>query len=67
MKKLMEWIKGYALTYAVDYLKNNKDKFVAKMNRKIDLPLLDEKKEAALLNAIFETVLEALDDKDTSK
>jgi len=60
----MEWIKGYALTYAVDYLKTNKAKVVAKLNKKIDLPLLDEKKEAALLNSLFEIILEALDDKD---
>ena len=63
MKKLVAWIKGYALTYAKDYLKNNKAEVVAKLNKRIDLPLLDEKKEADLMSAIYDVLLEAFDDK----
>ena len=64
MKKLLAWIKGYALTYAVDYLIHNKKEIIAKLNKKIDLPLLNEKKEAELMSAIYEVILEAFDDKD---
>ena len=63
MKKLVTWIKGYALTYAKDYLKNNKAEVVAKLNKKIDLHLLDEKKEAELMTAIYDVLLEAFEDK----
>tara|TARA_Y100000593_G_C4316600_1_gene341265 strand:+ start:1897 stop:2094 length:198 start_codon:yes stop_codon:yes gene_type:complete len=63
MKKLTEWIKGYALVYARDYLKKNKASVVRKLNKKIDLPLLDEKKEADLMSAIYDVLLEAFEDK----
>ena len=67
MKKLMEWIKSYALTYAVDYLKNNKDEIIAKLNKKVDVKFLNEKQEQKLLESCYEVVLEAFDDKDDKK
>ena len=62
MKKLVEWIKSYALVYAGDYLKKNKSSIIKKLNKKIDLPLLDEAKEAALMSAIFDVLTEAFED-----
>tara|TARA_R100000458_G_C8278259_1_gene254169 strand:+ start:3660 stop:3863 length:204 start_codon:yes stop_codon:yes gene_type:complete len=67
MKKLMEWIKSYAMTYAVDYLKNNKEEIVSKLNKKIDVKFLSESQEQKLLESCYEVVLEVFDDKDTSK
>ena len=62
MKKLIAWIKSYALTYAKDYLKTNKDEIVVKLNKKVNLPVLNEKQEAKLLEAVYEVVLEVFDD-----
>ena len=62
MKKLVEWIKSNALVYAVAYLKKNKSSIIKKLNKKIDLPLLDEAKEAALMSAIFDVLTEAFED-----
>lgn len=63
MKKLVKWIKSYALVYARDYLVKNKTTVIKKLNKKIDLPLLDEKKEADLMSAIYDVLLEAFEDK----
>tara|TARA_Y100000004_G_scaffold99831_1_gene111896 strand:+ start:124 stop:318 length:195 start_codon:yes stop_codon:yes gene_type:complete len=63
MKKLMNWVKSYALSYATDYLKNNKDEVIAKLNKKIDVKFLNEKQEKALLEATYDVVLEVFEDK----
>jgi len=66
MKKLVEWIKGYALTYAKSYLKTNKEQIIVKLNKKIDLPVLSEKQEGKLLEAVYDVVLEVFDDSDSA-
>ena len=65
MKKLVEWIKGYALTYAKSYLKTNKEQIIAKLNKKVDLPVLSEKQEGKLFEALYDVVLEVFDDSDS--
>ena len=67
MKKLLAWIKGYALTYAVDYLIHNKKEIIAKLNKRIDVKFLSEKQEQKLLESVYEVLLEAFDDKDDKK
>ena len=66
MKKLVKWIKGYALTYAKSYLKTNKEQIIVKLNKKIDLPVLSEKQEGKLLEAVYDVVLEVFDDSDSA-
>ena len=66
MKKLVEWIKGYALTYAKNYLKTNKNQIIVKLNKKINLPVLSEKQEGELLEAVYDVVLEVFDDSEDS-
>ena len=66
MKKLVEWIKGYALTYAKSYLKTNKEQIIAKLNKKVDLPVLSEKQEGKLFEALYDVVLEVFDDSDSA-
>ena len=57
MKKLTNFLKGFAIDYVIKYLTNNKDEVVAKLNKEIDLPILSEKKEKDLLDAIYDTTL----------
>jgi len=66
VKKLVEWIKGYALTYAKNYLKTNKNQIIVKLNKKINLPVLSEKQEGELLEAVYDVVLEVFDDSEDS-
>ena len=71
MKKLLKWIESYIVDYlkanpnkaidiAVNLFEKNKDKFIKSANSKIDLPMVSEKKEAELLEALFEFVIEKL-------
>ena len=62
MKKMVEFLKSFAMSYGVDYvieyLENNKDEVIKKANKKLNLPLLNEKQEAQLLEASFDMGLE---------
>ena len=57
MKKLTNFLKGFAIDYVIKYLTNNKDEVVSKLNKEIDLPILSEKQEKELLDAIYDTTL----------
>ena len=57
MKKLTNFLKNFAIDYVIKYLTNNKDEVVAKLNKEIDLPILSEKQEKDLLDAIYDTTL----------
>ena len=57
MKKLTDFLKNFAIDYVIKYLTNNKDEVVAKLNKEIDLPILSEKQEKDLLDAIYDTTL----------
>jgi hypothetical protein len=62
MKKMVEFLKSFAMSYGVDYvieyLEKNKDEVIKKANKKLNLPVLNEKQEAQLLEASFEMGLE---------
>ena len=57
MKKLTDFLKGFAIDYVIKYLTDNKDEVVKKLNHEIDLPLLSESQEKDLLDAIYDTTL----------
>ena len=57
MKKLTDFLKGFAIDYVIKYLTDNKDEVVKKLNLEIDLPLLSESQEKDLLDAIYDTTL----------
>ena len=55
MKKMVEFLKSFAMSYGVDYvieyLEKNKDEVIKRANKKLNLPVLNEKQEAQLLEA----------------
>ena len=57
MKKLTNFLKNFAIDYVIKYLTNNKDEVVAKLNKEINVPILNEKQEKELLDAIYDTTL----------
>ena len=57
MKKLTDFLKGFAIDYVIKYLSDNKDEVVAKLNKEINGPILNEKQEKELLDAIYDTTL----------
>ena len=66
MKKFVEWLQEYALTYVKNYIKNNKNEVVTKINKKVDLPFLNEKQEGELIESIYEIIVEVFDDTEDS-
>ena len=57
MKKLTDFLKNFAIDYVIKYLTDNKDEVVAKLNKEINVPILNEKQEKELLDAIYDTTL----------
>ena len=57
MKKLTDFLKGFAIDYVIKYLNDNKDEVVSKLNKEINLPILNEKQEKDLLDAIYDSTL----------
>ena len=72
MNKLVEFLKKFALDYlkknpniAIDFmikhLKNNKTEVIKSANARVNLPILNEKQEAELMEAIYEVVLDVVE------
>ena len=57
MKKLTDFLKGFAIDYVIKYLTDNKDEVVAKLNKELDIPILSESQEKKLLDAIYDSTL----------
>ena len=61
MKKLGLFLQKFALDYVVKYLKNNKVQVIKSANAKVNLPILNEKQEAELMEAIYEVVIDVVE------
>jgi|TARA_R100001594_G_scaffold143259_1_gene191008 hypothetical protein len=61
MKKLGSFLQKFALDYVVKYLKSNKADVIKAANAKVNLPILNEKQEAELMEAIYEVVLDVVE------
>ena len=57
MKKLTDFLKGFAIDYVIKYLTDNKDEVIKKLNHELDIPVLTESQEKKLLDAIYDTTL----------
>jgi len=61
MNKLGLFLQKFALDYVVKYLKNNKTEVIKSANTKVNLPILNEKQEAELMEAIYEVVIDVVE------
>ena len=72
MNKLIEFLKKFALDYlkknpniAIDFmikhLKNTKTEVIKSANERVNLPILNEKQEAELMEAIYEVVIDVVE------
>ena len=52
--KFANIIKKLALKFLFDALDKNKDKVISSINKKLNLPLMDEQDERELFEAIYE-------------
>ena len=60
MNKLGQFLQKFALDYVVKYLINNKAEVIKSANKKVNLPILNEKQEAELMEAIYEVVVDVV-------
>ena len=66
MNKLTNFLKGFAIDYVIKYMKDNKPLLIEKANKKLNVPILNEKQEAELLEACFDismNMVEGIKDK----
>ena len=66
MSKLANFLKGFAIDYVIKYMKDNKPLLIEKANKKLNVPILNEKQEAELLEACFDismNMVEGIKDK----
>ena len=66
MNKLTRFLKGFAIDYVIKYMKDNKPLLIEKANKKLNVPILNEKQEAELLEACFDismNMVEGIKDK----
>jgi len=61
MKKLNEWFKAVLPQLVKRFVLSKKDVICAGMNKKLDLPILNEKEELQLIEGLFEGMVTALD------
>ena len=61
MNKLGLFLQKFALDYVVKYLKNNKTQVIESANAKVNHPILNEKQEAELMEAIYEVVIDVVE------
>tara|TARA_R100001594_G_scaffold129648_2_gene168334 strand:+ start:502 stop:699 length:198 start_codon:yes stop_codon:yes gene_type:complete len=58
MNKLGAFLEKFVIDYGVKYVKNNKEKVIKIANDKINLPILNEKQEAELMEVVYEILVE---------
>tara|TARA_R100000501_G_C2550183_1_gene65189 strand:- start:115 stop:312 length:198 start_codon:yes stop_codon:yes gene_type:complete len=61
MNKLAQFLQKFAMEYVIKYLKNNKAEVIKAANTKVNLPILNEKQEAELMEAIYEVVIDVVE------
>ena len=61
MNKLAMFLQRFALDYVIKYLKNNKAEVIKSANERVNLPILNEKQEAELMEAIYEVVIDVVE------
>ena len=57
MSKFSQWLINFSTDYFVKYLVDNKALVIEKINKKFDVPLLNEKQEADLLGIVHEIIV----------
>ena len=62
MSKFSQWLINFSTDYFVKYLVDNKSLVIEKINKKFDVPLLNEKQEAALLGIVHEIIVDVAKD-----
>tara|TARA_Y100001938_G_scaffold37132_1_gene51275 strand:- start:419 stop:616 length:198 start_codon:yes stop_codon:yes gene_type:complete len=58
MGKWTKWLNNFAVDYFVKYMKDNKELVNEKINKKMNIPILDEKQEGELIAMIQDVIID---------
>ena len=61
MNKLLKFMQKFAMDYVLKHLRVNKDQVIIALNKKIDMPILNEAQEKELIDAVYEVVLDVVE------
>ena len=53
MNKLTGFLKGFAIDYVIKYMSENKPLVIEKANKQLNVPILNEKQEAEILEICY--------------
>ena len=56
--KWTKWLTNFAVNFIVDYMKNNKKEVNEIINKKLNIPILNEKQESDLIEIVQDTLIE---------
>ena len=62
MSKFGQWLINFSTDYFVKYLVDNKALVIERINKKFDVPLLNEQQEAELLGIVHEIIVDVAKD-----
>ena len=62
MSKFSQWLINFSTDYFVKYLVDNKALVIERINKKFDVPLLNEQQEAELLGIVHEIIVDVAKD-----
>lgn len=60
MGKLGAFLKGFAIDYVVKYMAENKELVIKEANKKLNVPILNEKQEAEILEICYDISLDMI-------
>jgi len=62
MKKFLAMLKKMGMKFAIGQIRSKKDQILDGINKKMDLPLLNEADERELLDGVWSLIEEVLDE-----
>ena len=60
MNKLTGFLKGFAIDYVIKYMSENKPLVIEKANKQLNVPILNEKQEAEILEICYDISLDMI-------
>ena len=60
MSKWTKWLNNFACDYFIKYMKENEKLINEKINKKLNVPILDEKQEGELISNIQDVIIDVI-------
>lgn len=58
MSKWTKWLNNFAVDYFIKYMNENRKLVNEQINKKINIPILDEKQEGELIEMVQDVILD---------